>query len=55
MPADDYIPRDRCIVDSTEYPVGAPKVTDREEPHSGSWYTIRYAHTIGRPHHVLAR
>lgn len=55
MPADDYIPRDERIVDSTEYLLGAPKVTTTEEKRSGSWYTIRYARRTNKPHTVLDR
>lgn len=52
---DDYIPRDRRIVDSTEILIGAPKVTGDETTQSGSWYTIRYARKRQKPNYVLSR
>ena len=55
MPLDNYIPRDERIVDSTDYLIGAPKVTDHEERRSGSWYTIRYARRKNKLNKVLDR
>jgi hypothetical protein len=55
MPLDDYIPRDERIVDSTDYLISAPKVTDHEERRSGSWYTIRYARRKNKLSKVLDR
>lgn len=41
LPAKDYHSRDRDIVDVSNVLLGFP---DRpERPHSGTWYTIRYA------------
>lgn len=55
MTPDDYIPRDERIVDSTDYLLGAPKVTDYEERRSGSWYTIRYTRRKNKLYKVLDR
>ena len=55
MEPDDYIPRDERIVDSADYLIGAPKVTDHEERRSGSWYTIRYARRKNKLNKVLDR
>ena len=49
-----YLVRDRAIVESTEYLIGAP-LSDTPAPKSGTWYTIRYAQKLGRPHTILAR
>lgn len=55
MEPDDYIPRDERIVDSTDYLIGAPKVTTHEERRSGSWYTIRYSRRKNKLSKVLDR
>jgi hypothetical protein len=49
-----YLPRDRKIVDSTEYLIGAPKVST-EVLRSGSWTTIRHARKTNKPHIILVR
>lgn len=54
-PPEDYIPRDERIVNSTDFLIGAPKITTLEQKRSGSWYTIRYARRKGKNHHVLER
>lgn len=51
---DHYLSRDRAIVDSTEYLIGAPK-SNSPLAKSGSWYTIRYAKSKLRPVTVLER
>lgn len=51
---DHYIPRDRRIVDMTEFMFGAP-LTDTEIVRSGTWTTIRYAKKVGRNYEVLKR
>ncbi len=53
-PEDHYIPRDRRIVDSTEFLIGAPK-TDEEVLRSGTWTTIRHARKTGKPREILER
>jgi len=42
LPPEDYLERDRCIVDSVSGMIAAPK-SDKEEVRSGTWYTVRYA------------
>ena len=44
----EYIARDRDIVDETQYLIATPRSTT-EEQRSGTWATIRYARSIGRP------
>ena len=51
----DYVHRDEKIVDSSEYLIGAPRITDVEQKRSGSWYTIRYARRSNKPYVVLER
>jgi hypothetical protein len=45
-PPADYLQRDRDIVDETELLLACPDGPER--PKSGTWYTINYAHRIGR-------
>ena len=54
LPPEDYLERDRCIVDCTIGLIGAPK-SDKEERRSGTWYTIRYARKINKRVILLAR
>ena len=49
-----YLPRDRNIVNETEYMFGAPLVDD-QNANSGTWYTIRYSWSVKRPGTVLPR
>lgn len=53
-PPDDYIPRDRKIVDNTEFLIGAP-LQDDEQLRSGTWTTIRHARKTKKPYKVLKR
>lgn len=53
-PKYDYLIRDRNIVDYSDMLVGAP-LTDIEQTKSGTWYTIRYSHSIGKPTSILKR
>ena len=41
--------RDRDVVDATDLLLGTPAAPEEEGPHSGTWYTIRYAKRRGRP------
>lgn len=50
----DYIPRDKNIVNDTEFLIGAP-LTDAEVIRSGTWTTIRHAIKTGKPRKVLER
>lgn len=50
----DYIARDRKIVESTDFLIGAPLV-DVEQIRSGTWTTIRHARRLGRDHVILVR
>ena len=49
-----YIPRDKKIVDETEFLFGAP-LTDEEVIRSGTWTTIRYAKKLQKPYKILGR
>ena len=51
-PAEDYLYRNRRIVDSTEILIAAPR-TSREMLRSGTWATIRYARKRGRPIYLI--
>lgn len=54
-PPDDYLPRDRSIVDHTALLLGAPFDDTVEVIRSGTWYTIRYARKQRTPHLVIQR
>lgn len=51
---DEYLPRDERIVMETDVLIGAPLV-DQEQPHSGTWYTIRFARGKTKPNIILTR
>ena len=53
-PPYDYIPRDKNIVDETDFLIGAP-LTNDEVIRSGTWTTIRHARKTNKPHKVLER
>lgn len=55
MKPDEYLTRNKQIVDSTDVLLGSPKASTYESPRSGSWYTIRYARLQGKACHVLER
>lgn len=42
LPPEDYLARNRAIVDASHLVIGAPK-SSAEELRSGTWMTIRYA------------
>lgn len=44
-----YFERDKDMVNESGTLVGCPKHTFEEFEHSGTWNTIRYARTLGRP------
>lgn len=48
FPAKDYLVRNRCIVDSTEFLI-ACSATDQEIVRSGTWSTVRYARECKKP------
>lgn len=50
----DYIPRDKNIVNETDYLIGAP-LSDIEERRSGTWATIRHARRTHKIHTVIER
>lgn len=50
----DYIPRDRNIVESTDYLVGTPLDND-PATRSGTWATIRHAIRTKKSHQVIER
>ena len=43
-----YKIRNRAIVDASEVVLGAPADTERASPHSGTWFTLRYAVRRGK-------
>ena len=47
LPPRPYLERNRNIVDITKLLIAAPKGPETQR--SGTWSTIRYARTIGRP------
>ncbi len=51
---DEYLKRNRIIVNSTDWLVGAPK-NDIDELRSGTCSTIRYAKKHSKPNSVLSR
>jgi len=53
-PPADYIPRDKNIVNETEYLIAAP-LTDAEVIRSGTWTTIRHARKTKKPNTILER
>lgn len=50
--AQDYLIRNRSIVDMCAWLIGAPRMAF-EELRSGTWATIRYARKIRRRRHVV--
>lgn len=46
--ADEYLARNRAIVDGTDVLVAMPR-TAAEQRRSGTWSTVRYASSLGRP------
>lgn len=46
LPEDDYLSRDRAIVEASDIVIACPKA-GRPAPRSGTWYTIRYAQKSG--------
>lgn len=44
---EDYLDRNRKIVDATDWLLACPD-SDKYGPGSGTWYTIRYARSIGK-------
>lgn len=55
FPPDEYLPRDRRIVDKTAFLLGTPYDDTHEVVRSGTWYTIRYARKRRRLHLVIPR
>ena len=53
-PADEYLSRNRDIVDESALLIACPR-SDVEERRSGTWSTVRYARRTGRPVLVLQR
>lgn len=47
LPAKEYLPRDRDIVDATALLLATPDGPERGG--SGTWYTINYAIEVGKP------
>lgn len=51
-PAEEYLERDKSIVDNCQFMIGCPKA-EKEELRSGTWATIRYARKKKRNHVVI--
>jgi predicted Rossmann fold nucleotide-binding protein DprA/Smf involved in DNA uptake len=51
---EEYLERDRCIVDATIGLIAAPK-SNEEEKRSGTWYTVRYARKMNKRVILLPR
>lgn len=47
----EYLERNHDIVDATDALIAAPK--GPEELRSGTWATVRYARTLGRPIYIV--
>lgn len=48
-----YKVRNRALVDEADVVVGAPAAPQANSPHSGTWYTLRYALRAGKRVMVL--
>ena len=49
----EYLTRDREIVNQSTFLIAAPKKMI-EERRSGTWFTVRYARSVGKHVHILA-
>jgi len=47
LPAKGFLDRDQDIVNAVDMLLACPK--DFKQLHSGTWYTINYAHKVGKP------
>ena len=54
MDEKDYDERNRAIVDACNVLIAAP-YTDKQQVRSGTWMTMRYAWSIGKPVYQLPR
>lgn len=52
MPAKPYLDRNRDIVDATDILIATPGENE-EQVRSGTWSTVRYARSVGKPVHIL--
>ena len=52
LPARDYLPRNRDIVDASDELIAVPNTTN-EKLRSGTWSTYRYAKKRGKPTHLI--
>jgi hypothetical protein len=50
---DDYLPRDRALVDRATEMFFLPKTPERASPRSGTWYTFRYTRRVQKPAWVI--
>jgi predicted Rossmann fold nucleotide-binding protein DprA/Smf involved in DNA uptake len=50
---DEYLKRNRAIVDGSEILVATPKEEDGEALRSGTWATVRYARKMGRVIYIV--
>lgn len=44
-----YLHRNHAIVDETEILIACPPGPEDDDPHSGTWATVRYARKLSRP------
>jgi len=51
-PEDDYLARNRKIVDTSDVMIATPKSSE-EELRSGTWATVRYARKTGKKLYVI--
>lgn len=54
LPPQEYLERDRAIVDASRFIFAAPK-SNKEERRSGTWFTIRYARKTSKRVILLSR
>lgn len=52
LPEKDYLSRNRDIVRASERMLFLPR-TQKMQRRSGTWYTIRYARSLGVPHVII--
>jgi len=48
MDPDEYLSRNKDIVNKSEIIIAAPETVEEKSPRSGTWYTIRYAKGLNK-------
>jgi hypothetical protein len=46
---DEYLARDRALVDESDTMLIVPEKAEEDSPRSGTWYTYRYSLEVGKP------